>query len=273
MTNLFFLEALGMWLLNFDELAKHRPVYAIDLPGFGKSSRKEYSKDPLLVEQQLVKVIETWRIKMNITKMILLGPSMGGFIAASYAITFPNRVQHLILADPWGLTEKPSNGKPNKHSKLADKLGIFFSKFVNPLGVLRLAGPFGQWVIECTFADMLTHLESMNDFVLNRDTLTQYLNQINLHKPTGEVAFISMVDGFYWAKNPMIKRIDALSDAVPMTLILAEKSWIDSIDEDLLKKSRSNSYVNYQMIENVGHELFAYNPKKFNCIVKEACAL
>ena len=210
---------------------------------------------------------------MDLPKINMCGHSMGGFIATSYAISYPHRIQHLILADPWGLTEKPSNGKPNKHSKLADKLGIFFSKFVNPLGVLRLAGPFGQWVIECTFADMLTHLESMNDFVLNRDTLTQYLNQINLHKPTGEAAFKTMMDGFYWAKYPRINRIDELSATVPMTLILAENSWIDKIDEESLKKIRSNSYVMYHIIKNVGHELFAYNSNEFNYVVNEACTI
>ena len=258
--------------MNLDEQAKIRPVYVIDVPGFGKSSRIPFSDDPILVEQKFVEVIEKWRSLMDLPKIHICGHSMGGFIAFSYAISYPERLQHLILADPWGLTEKPSHGKPNKHTILADKLGKVFSKFVNPLGVLRFAGPFGQWVIECTHGLMLTRLETNKEFDLKRDSVSQYLNQINLQKPTGEAAFKVLMDEFYWAKNPRIKRIHELSDKLPITLILAEKSWVDNIDEDLFKKSRSNSYVNYHMIKNVGHELFAYNSKEFNCTVKTACA-
>ena len=254
--------------MNFDELAKHRPVYAIDLPGFGKSSRKEYSKDPLLAEQQLVKVIETWRIKMNLTKMILVGHSMGGFIAASYAMSYPQRVQHLILADPWGLTEKPLDGKPNKYSDRTDQIGHFFSKYANPLELLRIAGPFGQWVVDFSYPELVSIMTSV---VGNKTTITQYLQQANLQTPTGEEAFKTMMDEFYWTKNPMIIRLDKLSASVPMTLILAENSWVDKIDEDLLKTIRSNSYVKYHIIKNVGHVLYAFNSNEFNEVVSEAC--
>ena len=270
LTNLFFLEALGLWLLNFDELAKHRPVYAIDLPGFGRSSRKEFSDDPLLVEQQLVNVIETWRIKMNITKMIILGHSMGGFVAFSYALRYPERLQHLILADPWGLTEKPSDGKPNKHSQLTDQIGSFFSKYVNPLEILRLAGPFGQLIVDFTYPELISKITFV---VGDKNTLTQYLQQANIQKPTGEKAFKTMMDEFYWSKNPMIIRLNKLNAKIPMTLILGENSWIDKIDELLLKQLRSNSYVMYHIIKNVGHELFAYNSNEFNSVVSEACTI
>jgi pimeloyl-ACP methyl ester carboxylesterase len=39
--------------------------------------------------------------------MVLLGHSFGGYLSAAYALKYPENVQHLILADPWGLPEKP----------------------------------------------------------------------------------------------------------------------------------------------------------------------
>lgn len=269
----FCLLGSALWILNLDEQAKIRPVYAIDVPGFGKSSRIEFGDDPILVEQKFVDIIEKWRNQMDISKLILLGHSMGGYHAFSYAIRYPERLQHLILADPWGLTEKPSDGRPNKYVTLADQLATIFSKFGSPFGILRLAGPFGQWIIEITFPLMLRHMESNRDYALKRETLTQYSKQINLRKTTGEAAFKTLMDGFYWAKNPGIKRISELSDTVPMTLIIAEKSWVDNIDEDLVKNSRENSYVKYHMMKNANHENFAYNPNEFNSAVKNACAL
>lgn len=42
-------------------------------------------------EQQMVWAVEEWRKEMKLENMILLGHSMGGFLAASYAISYPNR--------------------------------------------------------------------------------------------------------------------------------------------------------------------------------------
>lgn len=42
-------------------------------------------------EQQMVKAVEEWRREMKLDHMVLLGHSMGGFLAASYAISHPQR--------------------------------------------------------------------------------------------------------------------------------------------------------------------------------------
>lgn len=102
-----YVSALAFWMLNFDELSKNHPVYAIDLLGFGKSSRPNFADDPHEIEEQYVRFLERWRESMNIPKMILLGHSLGGFISSCYALRHPDRVEHLILADPWGFQSAP----------------------------------------------------------------------------------------------------------------------------------------------------------------------
>lgn len=42
-------------------------------------------------EQQLVQSVEEWRREMKLEKIILLGHSMGGFLAASYALNYPDK--------------------------------------------------------------------------------------------------------------------------------------------------------------------------------------
>lgn len=85
-------------MLNFDTFANTRPVYAIDLLGFGKSSRPKFSKDAKEIEMQYVSSIEKWRECMKIDKMILLGHSFGGYLSTAYSIKYPERIEHLILA-------------------------------------------------------------------------------------------------------------------------------------------------------------------------------
>lgn len=90
--------------MNLEAISADRPLYAIDLLGFGRSDRPDFATEAETVEQQFVYSVEKWRLAMNINCMILLGHSFGGFIATSYAMKYPYRIEHLILADPWGFT-------------------------------------------------------------------------------------------------------------------------------------------------------------------------
>jgi pimeloyl-ACP methyl ester carboxylesterase len=94
-----------VWRYNIDALSESRPLYAIDLLGFGQSTRPKFSQDPLEVENQFVESIEEWRKKLNLNKFILLGHSLGGFLSSSYTLRYPQYIQALILNDPWGFND------------------------------------------------------------------------------------------------------------------------------------------------------------------------
>lgn len=257
---------VALWVLNLDEIAQHRTVYAIDILGFGRSSRPEFAKDAMIAEKQLVKSIDEWRKETGLQEMILLGHSMGGFLATSYALSYPDRVKHLILADPWGFPEKPQNTE--RKIPLWARSILAVSKPLNPLWILRFFGPLGSWLIGKTRPDILRKFSGV---VTNPEIIQNYIHQCNAQNPTGESAFHSMMHDFGWARNPMISRIQQMKSTVPITFLYGEGSWVDNTPGDTIKHLRNQSYVKVNVIPNAGHHVYADDAEAFNRLVNEAC--
>ncbi|KAI4818326.1 hypothetical protein KUCAC02_011670 [Chaenocephalus aceratus] len=76
---------------NLDSLSSSGPVYCLDLLGFGRSSRPEFSSDPEGAEDQFLSALEEWREKVGLEEMVLLGHNLGGYLSAAYTLRYPNR--------------------------------------------------------------------------------------------------------------------------------------------------------------------------------------
>lgn len=135
---------IGLWAMNIDALAKDRTVYAFDVLGFGRSSRPQLSTDPEEAEVEFVDSIEQWRNEMGLENFVLLGHSFGGYLASSYALKYPSRVKHLVLADSWGFPEKPPEFE--FAIPLWIKVLVAVASPFNPLAGLRAAGPWGMLI-------------------------------------------------------------------------------------------------------------------------------
>ena len=70
----------------------------IDLPGYGKSSKQIHSGEVCFY----TKIIDEFINKLELKNVSLVGHSMGGQIAASYVLDYPNRISNLILVAPAG---------------------------------------------------------------------------------------------------------------------------------------------------------------------------
>ena len=133
---------------NFDHLHSNRKLYAIDLPGFARSTRVEFSADAEQCEEEFVNYIEKWREGVGLDKFILLGHSLGAFLSCAYTMRHPSRVRHLVLDDPWGFPLKPTESEGNSSTRrqlpLVFKAALHFTKIFNPLAPIRAAGPLGE---------------------------------------------------------------------------------------------------------------------------------
>jgi len=127
------------------ELARDRPVYGIDLPGFGLSSRIKFPDDSTECEAIMVEMLEQWRRKMDIGNMVIIGHSFGGYVGACYADKYPLYVSHLCLIEPWGVYSRDDDLSKSRYW-IAEEI-FRWLKDVNPLEIFRM---FGDGIIGTT---------------------------------------------------------------------------------------------------------------------------
>jgi len=94
------------WTYNIDEFAKHFHVFAPDLIGFGHSDKPNIRYATKVFTNFLSKFMDAIGLK----SASMVGSSMGGQIAAEFAITYPNKVERLVLISPAGIPPRAFKG-------------------------------------------------------------------------------------------------------------------------------------------------------------------
>lgn len=90
---------LPSWQRNLPALSQRHRVVAIDLPGYGRSDKGDHPYSMAFFAAILDRVIA----ERGLGKLVLVGHSMGGQIALTYALSHPGRAQALVLLAPAGL--------------------------------------------------------------------------------------------------------------------------------------------------------------------------
>jgi len=87
------------WVFCFEPLSHSHRVLALDLLGFGRS-------DKPLIEYTIagfVEVVERFLKTLGVERPTLIGSSLGGWIASAFALTHPDSVYKMVLADSAGV--------------------------------------------------------------------------------------------------------------------------------------------------------------------------
>ena len=196
---------LGFFYKNFDALSRlpHWKLYALDLPGMGRSSRppfrihaKDKESKVREAENWFVDALEEWRIKQGIDKMTLLGHSLGGYMAVCYALKYPGHLNKLILASPVGIPEDPyavneempdpndstmanevtqsqedikQGGSKPPRRQLPKWLITLWDANISPFSLVRLSGPLGPRLVSGWTSRRFSHLpveeaQSLHDY-------------------------------------------------------------------------------------------------------------
>jgi 2-hydroxy-6-oxo-octa-2,4-dienoate hydrolase len=103
----FFYDSY-LWAANIDALAERFKVYALDLWGFGYSTRTALDYGYQLYADQVSLFMDS----LSIQHATLVGQSMGGGTAIQFCVQHPQRVDKLLLVAPAGMPNPlPLTGK------------------------------------------------------------------------------------------------------------------------------------------------------------------
>jgi pimeloyl-ACP methyl ester carboxylesterase len=109
---LLFIHGLGgvwqNWLLNIPEFMKTHRCVAFDLPGFGQSEMPEGGLSIPAFAETADKLCGV----LGIDAPVVIGNSMGGFVGAELAVSFPTRVEKLVLVSAAGLSTEYVTAEP-----------------------------------------------------------------------------------------------------------------------------------------------------------------
>ena len=274
-------STLCSWLLNVKRLSKNFTVYVIDLPGFGRSSKPNFSANQEEIEREYVQWLEQWRKQLGIEKFFLLGHDFGGYIATLYTLIHPWRVCRLILCDPWGFPilpfgisdrspKKPTtwnhhNIFPNWISKL-DYLYHFLRRLCFPYRLVKF-----YFLYILSVVRMVCHpVQFIKGLFERQDPFSEYQRLCDqVQNTSGNIAYRKLSVLNMWARNPLIKRINALDNRVVITFIFGSKSWFDHRTAYEVKCSRAiQESVSVHIIDAESNEaIHLEKPKQFESII------
>ncbi|KAL7802164.1 alpha/beta-hydrolase [Trichoderma aethiopicum] len=267
---------LGFFYKNFEPISRIAglKLYALDMLGMGNSSRpsfKIHAKDRegkvIEAENWFIDALEEWRKARKIERFTLLGHSLGGYLAVSYALKYPGHLKKLILASPVGIPEDPyavNSALPepsestmqneftvDQQTTTTSKNGSalpprrpypnwlvwLWDANVSPFSIVRMAGPLGPRFVSGWTSRRFNHLPAEE-----AQTLHDYSFSIFKQKGSGEYALAYILAPGAFARRPVINRIQDVGrqpikgpngevvgkeTGFPIVFMYGENDWMD----------------------------------------------
>lgn len=150
-TSLILIHGLGSyipaWKQNISKLAKNNRVIALDLPGYGKSSKEVSSYSIPFFAKKVAQLQDSLGIK----NAVWVGHSMGGQVALRGALEYPRKIAKLVLIAPAGF------------ETYTDQQAKMLGSFVTPASIKNTTEEAVETTFKTTFYDFPKEAQFMID--------------------------------------------------------------------------------------------------------------
>ncbi|KIY53991.1 alpha/beta-hydrolase [Fistulina hepatica ATCC 64428] len=309
---------LGFFFQNFRALSewagdRGSAIYALDWLGMGRSARvpfhvKAKREDVRArvteAESFFIDSLEEWRQRMGLSRMTLVGHSLGAYFSVAYALKYPSRVDRLILLSPAGVPRHPDQSEPERELTDKETMGIGGAvpagdeefntlrqqqhainasrrstrdpqsrtmKFITYLWEEGVS-PFQIVRKMSLWAPMLIGKYSSRRFPsLEEDEVRDmhdYLLNITLAKGSGEYCISHILAPGAHARWALVDRIDAVK--VPVTFVYGDHDWMDpqgGQDSVEVMRKAGNGEGRMYIVKNAGHHVYLDNPAAVNSLI------
>ncbi len=224
------------WIYQAAALSVAHRVYALDLPGHSGLS---VTRTPLRTLAQVMAMIDEVLDALRISRLDLLGISLGGAYAGLYAIKTPARVQRLVMIAPAPLL-------------VPLRFSFYLHNFPLLFGSLGVAG-FLRWLGPKENAGQEPYEQRLK-------TMIRWAKAARRHFGLPNVA------GFEW---PPILRDEQLRGlSVPTLIIIGEHEVVYDARKGLARAALIPK-VRTALIAGAGHDVAWSQPERLNAAITE----
>lgn len=256
---------LGFFLKNFGPIARlnNWVVHAIDLLGYGCSSRPKFTADSLdSVEDWFHDSLDDWlkirRLKENPNHNLVMAHSMGAYLMATYGIRRDAQFcKKMLMVSP---------GAVIKHRKQVP-VPAYFAKLweqnISPFSLVRNAGPLGSKLVSMWSSRRFANLPENEATLLHK-----YAYGIFQGPGSGEYMLNFLLAPGAEARHPLIERgIHRLK--CKLLWCYGQEDWMDKKGGELCSNiingmTGDPSTSTLCEIENAGHHVYLDNIDEFN---------
>ncbi|KAG0565652.1 hypothetical protein KC19_7G004400 [Ceratodon purpureus] len=261
----------GFFFRNFDALASKFRVLAIDQLGWGASSRPDFTcKTTEETESWFIDSLEEWRKAKNLDDFILLGHSLGGYIATRYALKYPEHVKHLVLVGSAGFNAGSDRLMQFKSTWKGAVANFIWESNFTPQAVVRGLGPWGPGLVKNYASNRFGGKWGSGSTLTDEESkkISDYMYHTLAARASGELCLKYIFSLGALARTPLVDSAPDLK--VPTSFIYGIEDWMDYRGA-VAARQRMNVPCEIIRVPKGGHFVFMDNAPKFHDAVFYAC--
>jgi pimeloyl-ACP methyl ester carboxylesterase len=246
------------WRHVIEPLAQTHHVIALDLPGFGRSTKGKLKYGlPLYVD-----VVLGLMNALRLEKAALVGNSLGGMVAEAFTLAHPERVSRLVLVDGTiRIVAQPTGARSSSIKRLLTPFvdrRYFEQLRKNPQGAYDTLYPF--------YVDLAGMPQADRDFLFQRVNERVWDERQRLASLAVQMSFVP----YFVMKAPkLVKQIPALQ--VPTTVIWGKQDDIVPIRNGE-ERAKVQPGARWVVIAGAGHLPHQEKPEAFLSFCLERAA-